>query len=150
MSRNVRIQKKMDPKVRQEAQPKAETPNDAVSGRWTGQLMSPNGEQDFTVILARKSNTEITGVFESSRGERDINSGSFDPETKQLTLVADSDEFTLELAGTVNGSKYAGEVDINGGSFTMDFELSKNMKDQPVVETSPGSKSGSDNHKRFR
>ena len=128
--------KKMDPKVRQEAQPKAETPNDAVSGRWTGQLMSPNGEQDFTVTLTRKSNTEITGVFESSRGERDINSGSFDPETKQLTLVADSDEFTLELAGTVNGSKYAGEVDINGGSFTMDFELSKNMKDQPVVETS--------------
>ena len=90
----------------------------------------------LTVTLVRKSNTEITGVFESSRGERDINSGSFDPETKQLTLVADSDEFTLELAGTVNGSKYAGEVDINGGSFTMDFELSKNMKDQPVVETS--------------
>ena len=126
----------MESKNRQENQAEAKAADDAVSGLWTGLLMSPNGEQDFTVTLARKSNTEITGVFESSRGEREINSGSFDPETKQLTLVADGDEFTLELAGTVNGSKYAGEVDINGGSFTMDFELSKKMKGQPVVGTS--------------
>ncbi|MGI9498137.1 MAG: VPS10 domain-containing protein [Mariniblastus sp.] len=128
--------KKMDSEKRQENQSEAKAADDAVSGLWTGLLMSPNGEQDFTVTLARKSNTEITGVFESSRGEREINSGSFDPETKQLTLVADGDELTLELAGTVNGSKYAGEVDINGGSFTMDFELSKTMTGQPVVETS--------------
>ena len=128
--------KKMSPKISQEVKSETKIADDAISGLWTGLLMSPNGEQDFTVTLARKSNTEITGVFESSRGEREINSGNFDPETKQLTLIADGDQFTLELAGTVNGSKYAGEVDINGGSFTMDFELSKTMKGQPVVETS--------------
>lgn len=136
-------EKKTEPK--QEAEPKAKAKSedapakdDAVSGKWTGEMSSPQGEQEFTVNLFLKSDKSITGVFESSRGEREITSGTFNPDTKSLTLVADSDQFTLEFNGTVKGNVYSGEMDINGGSFSMDFTLTKSGKAEVAqAETKP-------------
>ncbi len=108
--------------------------DDGVSGTWTGQMTSPRGEQEVTVVVKRKSDKEITGTFETTRGERNITSGTFDPESKRLTMVAEDDQMSLELKGSITGNTYAGEIDFDG-RFTMEFSLERTAKGQKTSES---------------
>ena len=116
--------------VDQQKSPSDEVPaeEDPVTGKWVGRLMTPGGEQDVTMEIKKTSDTSISGTFESTRGEREITSGSFDPETGELKLVSETDQFTLEFVGKVSGSNYEGEIDINSGQFSMDFSVKKQGK----------------------
>ena len=103
--------------------------DDPVTGQWEGNMISARGEREVKLSLNFKSNSEITGSYESTQGEQDISSGTFDPETKMLTLVAETDRFTLQFNGTVEGDRYEGEMDINDGAFTMQFEVARTSKE---------------------
>ena len=100
-----------------------------ITGQWEGNMISRNGEREIKLALNAKSNDEITGTLETSQGEREISNGKYDPETKMLTLMADSDRFSFEFSGTVEDDQYEGEIDINEGSFTMDFEVARVSKE---------------------
>ncbi len=113
----------------------------AVTGRWTGQLVSPRGEQELTLNLIMTANDNITGTFESTRGERDITSGSFDPQTKQLALTLASDQFSMEFSGALDEEKYTGNVDINGGAMTMTFSVERQSKVAGAAEPATDTKS---------
>ncbi len=117
--------------------------DDPVSGKWTGELISRRGEQDFSLQLKRKSDKEISGTWETSQGEREISSGTFDRETKRLLLVSETDQFTVEIGGTLSGKTLEGEMDFNGGAFTMEFSMERTgdadvkappVKDKPVED----------------
>ena len=115
-------------------EPKA---NDPVTGQWEGNMVSPRGAREMKLALNLKSNTEITGTFESAQGEREISSGKFAPESKTLTLYSETDQFTLAFDGTVEGDQYEGEIDINDGRFTMEFELTRKSKEAPAKTDEP-------------
>ena len=115
-------------------EPKA---GDLVSGQWEGNMVSPRGAREMKLALNLKSNTEITGTFESAQGEREISGGKFDPESKTLTLYSETDQFTLAFDGTVEGDQYEGEIDINDGRFTMEFELTRKSKEAPAKTDEP-------------
>ena len=103
--------------------------DDPVSGTWVGELSSPRGNQEITVTLKRESDTNITGTFESPRGEREIGQGFFEPETGTLTLMIDGGRITMDLAGKVSGDNYAGEATIND-QFEMGFSLKRSDKQE--------------------
>ena len=115
-------------------EPKADDP---VTGQWEGNMVSPRGAREMKLALNLKSNSEITGTFESAQGEREISSGKFDPESKTLTLYSETDQFTLAFDGTVEGDQYEGEIDINDGRFTMEFELTRKSKEAPAKTDEP-------------
>ena len=100
-------------------------------------MISPRGEREMKMTLNLNSKNEITGTFESTQGEREISSGKFDPETKALTLVSDTEQFTLTFDGKIEGEQYNGEIDVNEGSFTMEFELTRKAKKVATPKTAP-------------
>ncbi len=108
------------------AAPAADNP---VTGQWEGNMISGRGEREMKLALNFKSNDQITGTFESSQGEREISSGKFDPETNTLTLFSETDQFTLQFSGTVEENQYSGEIDVNEGRFTMEFEVARKSKE---------------------
>lgn len=102
--------------------------DDPVTGQWEGNMISPRGEREMKMTLNLNSKDEITGTFESTQGEREISSGKFDPATNALNLVSDTEQFTLTFDGKIEGEQYNGEIDVNEGSFTMEFELTRKAK----------------------
>ena len=115
-------------------EPAKADPNDPITGQWEGNMVSARGEREMKLALNFKSNDEITGTFESSQGEREISSGKFDPETSSLSLYSETDRFTLQFTGTVKEDQYEGEIDINEGSFTMEFDVSRKSKEAKVKQ----------------
>ncbi|QEG21616.1 VPS10 domain-containing protein [Mariniblastus fucicola] len=120
-----------------EQKPVKRDPNDLVSGQWEGNMVSQRGEREMKLALNFKSNDEITGTFESTQGEREISSGKFDPETNSLSLYSETDQFTLQFTGTVKGDQYEGEIDINEGSFTMEFDVTRQSKEVTAEKAEP-------------
>ncbi len=103
---------------------------DLVSGTWKGTMTSPQGEREITIVLNHKSSKQITGTYETSRGEREINEGSYNPESKTLTLISDNDQFSLEFVGQLADDSYSGELDFNAGAFTMEFDVKRVSDDK--------------------
>ena len=101
--------------------------DDPVTGTWSGTMSFRGTDRDIKLILIRKDNKNITGSYETQQGSREITSGSFDPESKALLLVAESNQFTLEFDGKLDGGNYVGEVSF-GERFQMDFEMSRKSK----------------------
>lgn len=104
--------------------------DDPVTGTWDGSMVMRNAERDLKLVLIRKSNSKITGTFETGQGEREITSGSYDPKTKTLTLSSDSDQFSLQFTGKVSGQEYAGEF--GNDRFNSDFTLKRTSKSAEV------------------
>ena len=98
--------------------------NDPIAGKWEGTISSPQGDTDITINLKRKGE-EIVGDYETERGGGEIVEGKFNAESKTLTLAAENERFNLEFDGQVSGDTYAGEIDFNGGMFSVDFEAKK-------------------------
>ncbi len=56
--------------------------DDPVTGKWSGEIVSPRGEQEATMELKMATGGAISGVFQSTRGEREITSGSYSADTQ--------------------------------------------------------------------
>lgn len=100
--------------------------DDPITGTWTGKMVSRGSERDLKFTLIRKDNSNITGTFETGQGEREITSGQFDSKSNTLSLMADSDRFSLEFNGKVAGDSFDGELD--SGRFNMEFTVKRTSK----------------------
>ena len=130
-----------DTEAKEEKQePTKPASDNPITGQWEGNMISQRGEREMKLALNFKSNDEITGTFESSQGEREISSGKFDPETNSLTLYSETDRFTLQFTGTVKDDQYEGEIDINEGSFTMEFDVARQSKEATTKKDEPKKK----------
>lgn len=119
--------------------------DDPVSGTWEGEFMSermPNGSTEFSMTLKRDAKGNITGSYDSQRGEREISEGKFDAKTGNITLLSDNLEFT----GKIKDNSMKGEVDFGGGRFQMDFEVKRSSgavqvaeKEEPKSDSKAGS-----------
>ncbi len=132
------------------AEPKTESAqasDDPVSGTWKGTMVSPRGDSELTMLLNRKSDTEITGTYQTPRGDEEITEGNYDPKTKTLSLVSDNGRFTLEFSGQLGQDTYAGAVDFNGGAFSMEFDVKRTSKDSGSKKVSESGKPKESNGK---
>ena len=118
--------------------------DDPISGTWTGTMTSRRGDRDMTITLVRKSDKEITGSYETATSERDFDEGKFDPKTNMLTLVAETENFTLEFNGEIKSDTYTGQIDFNSGQFEMEFEVSRTGKPKTGVASSQTAKGATD------
>jgi photosystem II stability/assembly factor-like uncharacterized protein len=117
---------------------------DPLSGTYEGKFISENmppGE-GFTLVLKLQDDNKIKGSFESSRSDGNISEGKFNPDTGAITLVATTDQAELEFICKLSGTKMTGTIDINGGSFSIDFEAKRTgdaTSDGEADEKSDGS-----------
>ena len=99
--------------------------NDPVSGVWEGTIDTPQGGSELKLELKFEGPKKITGTYETTRSDGTITEGSYDAEKEALTLVVDNDRFTLDFNGKLSKDTYAGEIEFNGGTFSMDFEAKR-------------------------
>ena len=84
----------------------------------------PAGE-GFTLVLKLQDDNKLKGAFESSRSAGDITEGKFNPESGSVSMVATTDQAELEFTCKLSGTTMTGTIDINGGSFSIDFEAKR-------------------------
>ncbi|MFK7767967.1 MAG: PDZ domain-containing protein [Mariniblastus sp.] len=134
-----------------DAEAKETKSDDPFNGNWSGELVSGRGGQEVTLQLKRKSNESFSGVF-SGQNDHPIESGKYDPETKELTLNAASANLQLEFKGKLEDGVYKGNVDFNEGQMSMEFVLKKESDEGKKTaggkSTSTGSKTAAS--KRFQ
>ncbi len=130
--------KKVSPSKKQdkddEKSQEEEKDQDLVSGDWEGEFNSdqmPSGSSDLTLSLKIDKKGNITGNYETSRGDQEISEGSFDAKTNSITLVSENLEFT----GKIKEGVMKGEADFGGGRFQMDFEVKRSSAANPSEET---------------
>jgi len=97
----------------------ASASDDPVSGEWKCALeggMARGGSGEATLRLSRDAAGVITGEFETARGPREIESGSFDPATNRLVLnVRVNEQATFTIEGTIKDGELNAEVKFAGG-----------------------------------
>lgn len=122
---------------KQEDEDKDKEADDPVSGSWEGKLISermPSGSSELSMTLSRDEKGNITGSYDSQRGDREISEGNFDAKTGKITLVSDN----LEFIGKIQKNTMTGEVDFGGGRFQMEFEVKRTSaaaSNETVAET---------------
>lgn len=104
-----------------------EAKKDPLSGTYEGKFISENmpASEGFTLVLRLQEDNKVKGSFESSRSDGDITEGKFNPESGAVTMVATTDQAELEFTCKLSGSSMTGTIDINGGSFSIDFEAKR-------------------------
>ncbi|MEL7500562.1 MAG: PDZ domain-containing protein [Planctomycetota bacterium] len=113
------------------------TVDDPISGTWKGRLEDenlPDGGMDISMTLKMDKENNVTGFLESPQGEIEITEGVYNPKRKRLILAAENDAFTIDISGTIKGSKLDGVVDINGGSLEIDFVVERVKAAKPEAE----------------
>lgn len=101
-----------------------EEEKDLVSGDWEGEFISdqmPAGSRDLMISLKVDKKGNITGTYETRRGDREISEGSFDAKKNSITLISENLEFT----GKIKDGVMKGEADFGGGRFQMEFEVKR-------------------------
>ncbi|MEM8734200.1 MAG: hypothetical protein AAGG44_08255, partial [Planctomycetota bacterium] len=123
---------------------KADNQEDVVSGTYQGKFISENmpADEGFTLSLQLKPENKIKGSFESSRSSGDIE-GTFDPENATMKFFASTGQAELEFSGKLSDGQITGSIDINGGSFSIDYEAKRTgdaaASDEENEEKSDGS-----------
>ena len=112
---------------------------DLLSGTWKGEFIRdgiPSGQSTFTVILRRKPDGKTySGSFESTRSQGDIENGKFDAKKKVATFSASTSRSDIDFTADVTDGEMRGNLEVNGGSFTMEFEA-KRTGDAPAASDS--------------
>ncbi|MEM7785006.1 MAG: PDZ domain-containing protein [Planctomycetota bacterium] len=108
--------------VKTDEKPSADDP---VSGKWSGTLTSATEERSITMMLKKSESGSISGMFETSNGERTISSGSYDKDSGELKLEGSFEQLSYVFTGKVVDKTYSGSIDLNEGSMSMDFKVQK-------------------------
>lgn len=105
----------------------AEAKEDPLTGTYEGKFISENmpASEGFTLVLRLQADNKVKGSFESSRSDGDISEGKFNPDSGAVTMVATTDQAELEFTCKLSGTNMTGTIDINGGSFSIDFEAKR-------------------------
>ena len=81
--------------------------------------------------LKMKDKDSISGTFEATQGERDVESGSYNEESNTLVLTFATEQFDVIVEGKLEKDQYIGTMSINDGAFEMDFTAERESKEQP-------------------
>ncbi len=121
-----------------EKSPSVTVKNDVVSGTWEGRFESENMPAEraaIKLVLRMNSQGRINGTFKSAMSEGEVD-GKFDPKSNDVTLTIDAGRAIIEVAGTVSGKEFAGDVDVNNGAFTVPFTAQR-TGDAPAAAKAP-------------
>ncbi len=105
-----------------------EAADDTVSGTWSGRFISDRMPPDrlaFTLILRLGADNKVTGSMDGGIGGGGDLEGKFDPKTKSLTFVVETERSGLDFSGKISGKQLTGQIDINGGAFTLEYEATR-------------------------
>ena len=111
--------------------------DDTLSGTWEGQFKReglPTDRSQFTLVMRMDPAGKISATFKSSNTDSS-GEGTFDPQSKQVSLSFPTERGTLELTGNVTEKTLAGDVDL-GGTFSMPIEAQR-VGDAPAVAEKP-------------
>ncbi len=111
-------------------EPDAEpTPDDGISGTWEGSLSGqglPSGGVDFSVDLSISADNSATGSVTVPMGTATIDSGTWSPETKELTAQLTTDDgSSIELAGKVSGTSMSGTITSGAMGLNAEFKCER-------------------------
>ena len=120
--------------------------DDGFTGKWSGEITG-GANQDITMELKRNSDKSFSGVF-AGQNSHPIESGKYDPETKELIINAASAQLTLQLKGKIENGVYEGDLDLNEGQTSMKFTLKK-MSDDEAKETATSSQASTSRRFKF-
>ena len=135
-------EKKSDDKEKPEkkSDDKKDAPVDPVSGEWVGKFVNSDFPGEFTLKL-KYVDKKITGSYESERADGEITGGKL--EGSKITIMGATGA-TLKFQAEISGNKMKGNLDVNAGQFTVDFEATrkptgdaKASSEKPVVEGKP-------------
>ncbi len=116
---------------------------DPVSGRWEGRFIggnAPPGQNTFTLQLQLKGEDALEGFFESPRSTGDVVEGKFDRASHRLEFSIRTQNAVFDVTATLKGQRLEGQIEFQGGEFTIDFEADKAADQQGGQEPDDGSR----------
>jgi photosystem II stability/assembly factor-like uncharacterized protein len=120
--------------------------DDPVSGDWDCVVESenlPGGRIEFTLELKLDDKNKVSGQLVSPMGEVEVTEGTFNPKTNRILVNAESEQFDIQLKGTVSGDEVSGTLEANG-ELEADFSGKRTSKpEQNSEEAESGEKAGS-------
>ena len=123
-----------------------EAMEDTVSGTWTGKFISdrmPAERAAFTLILRMTKDGKVTGNLDGGIGGGGDIDGKYDPKTKSVDYSMDTGRFDADFTGKVSGKSLTGAIELNGGSFSMEYEATR-TGDAPAAEAKAEETSSTD------
>lgn len=126
-------EKKEEPEAKEEPKP---TADDAVSGTWSGKFLSdrmPAERAGFSLILRLGKDGKVTGEMDGGMGGGGEIDGKYDAKAKSVEFSVDTGRFDVNFAGKIAGKALNGDIEINNGSFTMEFEANR-TGDAPAAD----------------
>jgi photosystem II stability/assembly factor-like uncharacterized protein len=136
-----------EPLKSQPEAPATTSPDDAITGDWTGKPVSiqemPGGVGDFTLSLTLAQDGKVSGVYTTEgagagRGGGDLSNGKFDKETGALTASIEAGRTEIDLKAKLADGKLTGELDVAGGRFQIAFTAERTSKTPTGTSTEPG------------
>ncbi len=115
---------------------------DIVSGTWKGRFISERMPADRTamsMVLRMDPTGKVTGTIES-RMFRGSGDGKYDPKTKELLLTIQTERSTIDASGTISDATLSGQVDVNNGMFSIEFEAKRTGDAPAEVAKKPAKK----------
>jgi len=111
--------------------PKPTSKSDVVSGAWDAQLQSDQipGSGEFTLTMTMDKDGAITGDLSADLFSGDVKSGSYDAETGELTLKAESDMGEFEITGKIVSDAMTGEITVGDAGFIIAFEATRAVQE---------------------
>ncbi|MEM7475349.1 MAG: PDZ domain-containing protein [Planctomycetota bacterium] len=100
---------------------------DKVSGTYKGQFTGNQVPPDsgLTFVLRLQPDNKLKGSYETSRSEGEIEDGEYDPKTGDISFAAESQQASLEFKANLSDGSLTGVIEINGSSFSINFEAER-------------------------
>jgi imidazolonepropionase-like amidohydrolase len=141
------VEKKEGSEGKEEKKKKKEPLPDPISGTWEGSISVervPPQLRAFKLELVLDEEGVVTGTVEFFRREIDIVSGSFDRQSKQLSVVFEQRGNEVEIVGQLDDAgKLSGTIELGrmgAVELTAERTVDKSKKPEPEVESDPPEK----------
>lgn len=104
--------------------------DDGVSGTWTFSMTGPDGQAvAVTLNLTLNADNTVSGGASSAMGDAPISSGTWDPESKRITLALTApDGSPVSLEGTIADGKLTGTLRVDALGLNMPIEAERTSK----------------------
>jgi photosystem II stability/assembly factor-like uncharacterized protein len=126
---------------------------DIVSGTWDAKFITDRMSEErraFKLVLRLgKDGKKLTGEMDGGlAGGGDIE-GTWNAKTKSAEFSVETDRFNIDFVGKIAGKALTGDIEINGGSFSMEYEGTR-TGDAPAAGEKTEEKSKDDGSKPIK
>ncbi len=130
--------------VEEKASEENPSKDDKVSGTYEGAFTGSNipGDSSLEIVLKLQADNSLKGTYSTARSDGDIDGGEYNPGTGEVNFSAASETANLDFKAKLSGSMMTGVIEINGGSFSIEFEVKRsapgvNGPEEAGPKTSP-------------